>query len=126
MPVLPELLCGALHTAQQLQSIQEAMLPIQQALANQPDSLTLQQQLEELQLEYAQLEAHPWRISEEQILAYRREVPFFALRERRWGYDTQDVQLHQLLTRLKTHQISAQQFVESYLAIGQMMLLESN
>lgn len=116
----------ALHTAQQLQSIQEAMLPIQQALANQPDSLTLQQQLEELQLEYAQLEAHPWRISEEQILAYRREVPFFALRERRWGYDTQDVQLHQLLTRLKTHQISAQQFVESYLAIGQMMLLESN
>ncbi len=116
----------ALHTAQQLQSIQEAMLPIQQALVKQPDSLTLQQQLEELQMEYARLEAHPWQISEEQILAYRHDVPFFALRERRWGYDTQDVQLHQLLTRLKTHQISAQQFVESYLAIGRMMLLESN
>lgn len=83
-------------------------------LAAQPEVEALQLEREELQLRLQALRDDPWQVSPQAIASYQAMAPNLVFYQQRWRYDTTDAQVYQLRERMRTHQISAEQFVKDY------------
>ena len=99
---------------EELAALEAQLSALDTQLAAQPEVEALQLEREELQLRLQALWDDPWQVSPQAIASYQAIAPNLVFYQQRWRYDTTDAQVYQLRERLRTHQISAEQFVKDY------------
>lgn len=109
---------------EKIQELRELTETIAGMLAEEAENETLQQKQEELLAELADEEKNQWKISAEEIEAYRAVAPCLVFNDSRWRYDTKDHQCYELREQLRTHSISAEEFVRRYSNLMWMLIQE--
>lgn len=99
---------------EELAALETQLSALDTQLAAQPEVEALQLEREELQLRLQALRDDPWQVSPQAIASYQAMAPNLVFYLQRWRYDTTDAQVYQLRERMRTHQISAEQFVKDY------------
>ena len=99
---------------EELAALEAQLSALDTQLAAQPEVEALQLEREEVQLRLQALRDDPWQVSPQAIASYQAIAPNLVFYLQRWRYDTTDAQVYQLRERLRTHQISAEQFVKDY------------
>ena len=99
---------------EELAALEAQLSALDTQLAAQPEVEALQLEREEVQLRLQALRDDPWQVSPQAIASYQAMAPNLVFYQQRWRYDTTDAQVYQLRERMRTHQISAEQFVKDY------------